>query len=190
MTEPTAKRAPTQYTTVTMDDGRKVEFAGKRKLIKESTIADNGDITVRLDFVSGEVRVFKLAADAALFSQFAAHGAEQKLGDEIAGLDEVDDCVMAVDELMDRLAKGEWGVKREANGMAGSSVLAKALVAVTGKSITDIKAFLGTKSHAEKTALRNNPKVLAEVQKIEAAKSKGKDKPAVDTDAMLGELKG
>lgn len=190
MNAPAAKRAPTQYTTVKMDDGREVQFAGKRKLIKESTIADNGDIEVRLDFVNGEVRYFKLASDAALFAQFAAHGAEQKLGDEIAGLEEVDDCVMAVDELLTRLEAGEWGVKRESNGMAGSSVLAKALVAATGKHISEIKTFLSTKSHAEKTALRNNPKVLAEVQKIEAAKSKGKDKHAVDTDAMLDELNG
>ena len=53
-------------------------------------------------------------------TKFAAHGAEQKLGDEIAGLEDVDDCVIAIDSLIDRLYNGEWSVKREAGGMAGN----------------------------------------------------------------------
>lgn len=187
MTEATTKRATTVYHTVKMDDGREVQFSGKRKLLKESTITPDGQVQVRLNFVNGETRLFTLPQ--ALLLQFAAHGAEQKLGDEIAGLDDIEDAVMAVDELMDRLNAGEWGVKREASAMAGASVLARALVAVTGKTPADVKAFLSTKTHAEKTALRNNPKVLAEVQRIEAEKaSKGKGKAAIDTDAMLGEL--
>ena len=172
--------------TVNMTDGRLVDFAGKRKLLKESILTADGMVQVRLDFRNGETRLFTIPD--AMLAKFAAHGAEQKLGDEIAGLEEVGDCVLAVDELIDRLYNGEWGVKREANGMAGTSVLLKALVEHTGKSVEQIKAFLAGKTQAEKTALRNNPKIKPIVARIEDEKAAKKSN--VDTDALLGELAG
>ena len=176
-TEPTVE-------TVTMSDGRIVDFAGKRKLLKESSVTAEGKVAVRLDFRNGETRLFTLPD--ALLNKFAAHGAEQKLGDEIAGLTDTEDCVLAVDELIDRLYNGEWSVKREANGMAGTSVLVRALVEHTGKTVEQIKQFLSGKSQAEKVALRNNPKIKPIVERIEAEKAS--KKANVDTDAMLGEL--
>lgn len=174
----------TKVTTVTMTDGRVVDFPGKRRLIKESKIADDGTITVRLDFVNGETRTFTVPHS--LLAKFAAHGAEQKLGDETAGLVDTDDAVMAVDELVERLNAGEWGVKRESNGMAGASVLAKALVEHTGKSMEQIKQFLSGKSQAEKTALRANPKIKPIIERLESEKASKAAK--VDTDALLNEL--
>lgn len=179
-------KAETAVETVTMQDGRIVEFAGKRKLLKESLQSPEGKVQVRLDFRNGETRLFTLPDN--LLAKFAAHGAEQKLGDEIAGLADVDDCVIAIDELIDRLYNGEWGVKREANGMAGTSVLVRALVEHTGKTVEQIKTFLSGKSQAEKVALRNNPKVKPIVERIEAEKASKGSK--VDTDALLGELEG
>lgn len=183
MTEPKVK-APTQVETVTLSDGRVVDFAGKRKLLKESFVNAEGKVQVRLDFRNGETRLFTLPDN--LLNKFASHGAEQKLGDEIAGLDDTDDCVIAVDELIDRLYNGDWSVKRESNGMAGTSVLVRALVEHTGKDVAAIKTFLATKSQAEKVALRNNPKIKPIVDKIEAEKASKKTN--VDTEALLGEL--
>lgn len=178
------KRAETVYVTKVMDDGRTVDFAGKRKMLKDPLISESGELQVRLDFVNGETRIVTL--NPALLEKFALHGAEQKLGDEIAGLDDVEDCVMAIDELMDRLDKGEWSIKRESNGMAGSSVLAKALVEKSGKSIVAIKEFLKSKTQAEKVALRNNAAIAPIIARLEAAKVK---KPStIDTDSLLGEL--
>lgn len=179
-------KTETQVETVTMTDGRIVDFAGKRKLLKESSVTADGKVAVRLDFRNGETRLFTLPDN--LMAKFAAHGAEQKLGDEIAGLNDVEDCVLAVDELIDRLYNGEWSVKREANGMAGTSVLVRALVEHTGKTVDAIKQFLAGKSQAEKVALRNNPKIKPIVERIEAEKAS--KKANVDTDAMLGELEG
>lgn len=179
-------KTETQVETVTMTDGRIVDFAGKRKLLKESSVTADGKVQVRLDFRNGETRLFTLPDN--LLNKFAAHGAEQKLGDEIAGLNDVEDCVLAVDELIDRLYNGEWCVKREANGMAGTSVLVRALVEHTGKTVEQIKQFLSGKSQAEKVALRNNPKIKPIVERIEAEKAS--KKANVDTDAMLGELEG
>ena len=174
----------TQIETVVMQDGRAVDFAGKRKLLKESIVGDDGSVQIRLDFRNGETRLFTLPGN--LMTRFAAHGAEQKLGDEIAGTDDVEDCVLAVDNLIDRLYNGEWSVKRESNGMAGTSVLMRALVEHTGKTPEQIKAFLSGKSQAEKVALRNNPKIKPIVDRIEAEKASRKTN--VDTDALLGEL--
>ena len=179
-------KTETQVETVTMTDGRVVDFAGKRKLLKESSVNADGKVQVRLDFRNGETRLFTLPDN--LLNKFAAHGAEQKLGDEIAGLTDTEDCVLAVDELIDRLYNGEWSVKREANGMAGTSVLVRALVEHTGKTVEQIKQFLNGKSQAEKVALRNNPKIKPIVERIEAEKAS--KKANVDTDAMLGELEG
>lgn len=176
----------TTVETVTLTDGRVVDFAGKRKLLKESSVTADGKVAVRLDFRNGETRLFTLPDN--LLAKFAAHGAEQKLGDEIAGLNDVEDCVLAVDELIDRLYNGEWSVKREASGMAGTSVLVRALVEHTGKTVEQIKQFLSGKSQAEKVALRNNPKIKPIVERIEAEKAS--KKANVDTDAMLGELEG
>ncbi len=182
-----AAPAPEQ---VVMQDGseppRIVEFAGKRKMLKESWTDADGTIKVRLDFRNGQSRVFTVPA--ALIAKAAAHGAEQKLGDETAGIDDVDDMVLAVDELIDRLYNGEWNAKREANGMAGTSILLKALAELyAGKKSTDeLKKFLATKTHAEKIALRNNAKVKPIVERLEAEKAAKATK--VDTDALLAGL--
>lgn len=183
----TAKKPATQIETVKMDDGRVVDFAGKKKLIKETLLSPEGKVQVRMDFRNGETRLFTVRDD--MLAKFAAHGASQKLGDEITGLEAIDDCVLAIDELMERLGNGEWAQKREGNGMAGTSVLIRALVESSGKSVEQIKAFLKDKDQAAKIALRNNPKIKPIVERLEAEKA-AKGKNAVDTDALLNELTG
>jgi len=166
---------------VTMQDGRTVEFVGKRKMLKES-FPETG--TVRLDFRNGETRSFVIPGE--LKDRFACHGAEQKLGDETAGVDDVDDMVLAVDDLIGRLNKLEWSVKREGGGFGGTSVLLRALVEFSGRTAEQVKEFLAGKSQAEKMALRNSAKLKPIVDRLEAEKaSKG---AKVDTDALLSSL--
>lgn len=179
-----AKRGVITYNTVTMDDGRVVDFAGKRKMLKTALHREDGSIAVRLDFVNGESRTFTLPDT--LLGKFAAHGAEQKLGDEIAGLEDVEDCILAIDELTERLNVGEWGIKREAGGLAGTSILARALVEHSKKTPEEIKNFLANKTHAQKVALRSNSALAPIIAKLEAAKNKKKS--TVDTEALLDEL--
>ncbi len=190
----TAKKtkATPEITTVDMLDaegkptGRLVEFSGKRKMLKSSGVDTKG-VFVQIDFVNGQARRFTIPE--ALFEKFAAHGAEQKLGDEIAGVDDIDDCVMAVDDLIDRLYSGEWGAKREPNAMAGASILAKALVEQSGQTLAVVRSYLSTKSHAEKVALRNNKAIKPIIDRLEAAKkSKAPKGPEIDTDSLLTAL--
>lgn len=179
--------------TVVMQDGRAVDFPGKKQLLKESFVTPEGQVQVRLDFRNGQTRLFTVPP--AMLNKFAAHGAEQKLGDQIAGLKDaqgkdadIDDKVLAIDELIDQLYSGDWSVKRESNGLAGTSVLLRALVEVTGKSVDAIKAFLKEKTAAEKSALRNSSKIKPVVDRIEAEKAKKANK--IDADALLAGLDG
>lgn len=185
----TKKAKETVYNTVVMADGREVKFPGDRRLLKESMISEDGlSISVRFNVVNGEFREFVLSADEGLFARFAAHGIEQKIGDEVAGLKDADDMVLALEEIIERLSAGDWAAKRESSGLAGTSVLARALIQVSGKTAIQVKEFLKTKTNAEKLALRNNPNIKPVVMELEAAKTSKKTKSTVDTDALLDEL--
>lgn len=181
------KKGPT-INTVTLTDGRIVDFVGKRKLLKASEVTPDGKIQTTLDFVNGETRTFTIPD--ALLAKFASHGAEQKLGDEIAGVDDIEDAVLAIDDLIDRLYNGEWGVARDKSGLAGASILMRALVESTGKAAEEIKKFLADKTTAQKAALRTNPKIKPIVDRLEAEKAakSAKKADAVDTDALLNQL--
>jgi hypothetical protein len=183
-----AKVAPV-ITTVTMDDGRVVEFAGKRKMQKTSTI-EQDTVSVRMDFLNGETRTYRIVPE--LLLKFAAHGAEQKLGDETAGIEDVADMIEAIDALRIRLEKGEWNVTREKSAggasASGSSILVRALVELSGKPIESIRELLASKTHEEKLALRRNAKLRPIVERMEAEKAdraakKGEVK--IDSDALL-----
>lgn len=171
--------------TVEMEDGRIVDFPGKRKMNKSSSVDAVGTISLRMDFRNGKTVNF-LCPDS-LKDKAAMHGLEQKFGDETAGLDDIEDAVLAVEQLAERLSAGTWSMKREGgSGFAGTSILARALVEKTGKPIGDIKAWLKTKTQAEKVALRNNPSVKPIIERLEGervAKSSN-----VNTEELLGEL--
>lgn len=182
------KKPPTVVTSVTMKDNTVVDFPGKRKMQKSSFQGDDGSLKVRLDFINGEYRVVTL--QPSLVPKYALHGAEQKLGDETAGESDIDDMILAIDSLVERLDKGEWTLAKESGGMSGTSVLVKAMVEFTGRSLESVKAFLKEKTQAQKMALRNATKpnasgttLKAIVDRLEAEKlAKG---TKVDTDALL-----
>lgn len=194
---PAAKKE-TVITTVKMTDGRTVDFAGKRKMMKETVIS--GDkVSVRFDFVNGETRLFHVPH--ALLHQFAAHGASQKIGDEAAGVEDIDDIVVAIDDITARLTKGEWSAVRAAgDGFSGASVVIRAIAEVTGKSAEQVKAFLQGKLDAAKAKGENlsraelyasfkapNTKtgiVIARMEKEKAVKS-----VKFNADDLLGEIK-
>lgn len=177
---PTAAK---QVEKVTMKDGRVVEFVGKRQLLKEPII-EGTNVSVRFDFRNGETVTFK--SPDSLIPQFVAHGISQKIGDETAGTTDVDDMYLDVDNLVARLMKGEWTTKREGGGFAGTSVLLRALVEVSGRTTDQVKTFLSGKSQAEKMALRNSPKIKPTIDKLEAEKASKLTK--VNVDELLATL--
>lgn len=187
-----AKKEP-EVTTMTMKDGRTVDFVGKRKLLKEN-VDHEGTPAVRLDFINGETRIVPVTIGATpenangLLVELAQHGLKQKLGDEIAGLEDIDDGVLAIDDLIDKLKAGQFNQARQGDGQAGASILVKALVEVTQKDVDTVKAFLKDKSAAEKKALRSADGIAQVVQRLEAEKAARSKGPAVDVGALLGQL--
>jgi hypothetical protein len=196
-----AGKKKAEVEVVTMEDGRKVEFAGKRKLVKDYTLDEAGNLSyITLDFRNGVTK--KITIPSALLGQFAGHGALQKYGDELAGLKgsdggepDIDDMVLAIEQLDENIQAGKWSTRKEGDGMGGTSVLIKAMLEYSGKPLEVIKAFLKDKDAKFKTGLRLDDKrvskitgltMAATVKKIEAEKAAKGVK--VDTSGALDEL--
>ncbi len=198
MSETQVKVAKTETVreAVELTDGRTVEFAGKRKLRKE-VIIEGGAVSVRFDFRNGETRTFTVPES--LLLDCAGHGASQKIGDDVAGVDDIDDMVVGIDAMMARLNAGSWSAERaEGDGFSGASVVIKAIAEVTGKSIDAVKAFLQSKldqaaAKGEKLTRQalyksfRNPssKTGQVIQRLELEKT---SKSSVNSDDLLGEL--
>ncbi len=195
-TQVKAAKVETVREAVELTDGRTVEFAGKRKLRKE-VIIEGGAVSVRFDFRNGETRTFTVPES--LLLDCAGHGASQKIGDDVAGVDDIDDMVVGIDAMIARLNAGSWSAERaEGDGFSGASVVIKAIAEVTGKSIDAVKAFLQSKldqaaAKGEKLTRQalyksfRNPasKTGQVIQRLELEKT---SKSSVNSDDLLGEL--
>ena len=143
--EAKASKKETVYEKVTMTDGRVVEFAGTRQTDK--TILTDGAgtaIGVRFDFRNGETRSLMFSELTATLAAYGlGHGIAQKAGDEYSGVKEIDDIVLAVEEIFARLRAGEWGAaKSSGDSTAGASIVIKAIMGATSKDMATVKAFL------------------------------------------------
>lgn len=196
----------------TLRGQKSLEFTGTekraKKLIKDHYFDADGHPHVELFFRNGEMRDFRLPET--LLLKFAAHGAEQKLGDNVAGTPDVDDMVEATDALIKRLHIGEWTAERE-GGFAGTSVLMKAMTlyhlrkagvvpppvdadqaskadynTAFAEKLAKVREFLGPKAQNEKMALRASPQLKPIIDELEAEKLAKAQK--VDTDALLAAL--
>lgn len=193
----TEKKAPPEVKKVTMTDGRIVDFVGKRRMIKD-TSEDGTKVTARFDFVDGSTRSVTVDLTDPLAPKFLGHGILQKVGDETAGDKDVEDMVLHVDAILERLSKGEWGIERGASdGFSGANIVIKAIMEATGKDLDFVKAFLDKKLEAGKEAgltrqalykaFRDpNSKTGQIVLRLEAEKAK-KDS-GVDGDAAIAEM--
>ena len=166
---------------VKMSDGRTVAFAGKRKAIKASDFV-NGEVQVRIDFRNGTSKTFTVPSS--LVNQAACHGGEQKYGDSYAGVEDIDDMIEACEKVQENLGKGDWTSRVEGSGVAGTSVLARALAELQpGKSMESIKEWLKGKTQADKMALRASSKLKPIIERLEAEKVAKASK--VDTAALF-----
>lgn len=174
-----SEKSKTVYTPVQMSDGRTVQFAGKKKVLKETLIDASkmelegdilqilpGAVSIRMDFVNGDTRTIPLPLS--LIPRFAGHGGEQKFGDELASPADKplspEDMVQAIDDLNAVIQRGDWGKGRAEGGgaVSGASIVVQAVLEVmnqgrpgNGKrvlSLQDVKDFLQKKLDASKAA--------------------------------------
>lgn len=167
----TPAKSKTEVLAVTMKDGRVVNFAGKRKVVKETLIDESkivvdgdviqlqaGAVAVRMDFRNGDTRTMPLPL--ALLAKFAGHGGEQKFGDELASpadkpLSE-EDMVIAIDALNTTIQSGSWGKGRTSGegAVSGASLVLQAIMEASGKDLETVKAYLQKKLDADKDLTR------------------------------------
>lgn len=198
-----AKKAETVYTEVKMEDGRTVQFAGKRKLDKTVTVnLEAQSVEVRFDFVNGKtLKIDSSQLTSELLLRAVGHGLSQKCGDNAAGVTEVDDIVLAVEDVIKQLVdEKSWSSAREAgDSTAGASIVIKAIMEATQKDAAFVKAFLQKKLDDAKAAGKKlsrqelyagfrNPatKTGAIIKRLEEEKlAKGSQ---VDAAALLAEM--
>lgn len=189
---PKKPKKQTVYTEVELEDGRKVRFAGTRKMAKSYEETPDG-VTARFDFVNGATRSITITPDSKLIGTLVGHGLVQKIGDETATTADVDDMVLEVEAMIERLSRGEFYAERAAgDGFSGASVVLKALVEVTGLSLEDVKANIEKKLAATEGLTRKalydsfrNPNsksgiVIARLEQEKLAKN-----AKIDADAEL-----
>lgn len=146
--------------------------------------ASNGDsFAIRATDLTPEIREYA-----------TMHGLKQKLVDaaaisrnpETGRAASIEDKVAAVRAVFDRLLAGQWNAPREGGGGAGGLLFRALCRMYAGKKDEGaIREFLESKTDAEKTALRKNPKVAAIIEEIRAETGKAAN---IDTDELLGEL--
>jgi hypothetical protein len=205
MAEVETKKSATEYTDVTLTDGRVVKFPGKQKVSKEVLIDDTlidggtfaeGAVAIRMDFRNGDTRT--IPVPLSLLARFAGHGASQKFGDELATTADKplseEDMVLAIDDLAAQIAAGNWGKTRASGGggVSGASVVVQAICEATGKDLATVKAYLQKKLDSDpalsRRALYDSFRVAGTktgeiVARLEAAKTAKTAK--VDADAEL-----
>jgi len=174
-------------TSVEMEDGRIVDFAGNRKILKSFEINEaEKTVTVRLDFRNGKTISFALPEVIVL--RAAAHGALQKLGDEAASFkDSLDDAFVRVEAMASRILEGSWNMERTSDSIAGQSLLVQALMEYRGKTAQEVKDFLSNKSKDEKLALKLNPKIAPIIARLEEARNT-KAVEGIDSESLLDEF--
>lgn len=170
MAEAAEVKSKTEYTEVLMSDGRKIQFAGKRKVQKETLIDESkveladgvvqfqtGAVIVRMDFRNGETRSYALPLS--LLARFAGHGGEQKYGDELASPADKpmseEDMVIATDDLDSTIQKGEWGRGRASGGgVSGASIVIQAIMEASGKDLATVKGYIQKRLEGNKELTR------------------------------------
>lgn len=149
-----------------------------------------------LSFVNGKkIEVNSRTLDPTIAMHATMHGLKQKLVDaaaisrntdtgRAASVEDKYQAVLAVFERITDKDAPSWNAVREGGAGAGGGLLLRALVQMyAGKKTKDqLVEYLETKTAAEKTALRKNPKIAAIIDSMREVDE------TIDTDALLGEL--
>ena len=183
-------------TPVTMADGRVVEFVGTRKMQKSYTASPSG-VVATFDFVNGKSTSITIAPSHPLVPTLIGHGLVQKIGDETATDDDIEDMVLSVEAMIERLSNAtsadDWSKQRSAgDSFSGASVVLRALVEVTGLTLEQVKANIEkklaetkdlTRADLYKSFRKPGTKTGIVVARLEAEKAAKNVK--IDADAEL-----
>lgn len=167
--------------------------------IKKTTTAVSANIegtVLTLTFGNGEeIRLDAGKLSPELQQTAMMHGLKQKLVDgaaiprslETGRAATIEEKFAAVKAIADRLTvENSWNAVARGTGEGGGGLLLRAIMRkypVMGE--TRARAWLETKTDAQKTALRNDPAIATIIATIRAETGKSAN---IDTNALLGEL--
>lgn len=175
---------------ISAEDGQSYEFGEKAKVKKQSYVTDDGVIVTKFVFRNGAVRTHMTQPGDKMIARLAAHGADQKFGDEFAGVDDVEDCVLAFESMSSRLSKGDWSERKAGEGVSGTSLLARALAELKGRPLDEVKAKLKDADPKVKAAAARQPDVAAIINRLKAERDAKKGVTPADAaqavDAIFG----
>lgn len=129
--------------------------------------------TLTLAFSDNRVLTLKASQlDVEVAAQALMHGLKQKLVDAAAlsrdrdtgRAASIDTKFEAVQAVYDRLLSGQWNKPRE--GASNGTLLAQALVRLTGRTLEDVRAQLATLTDAQKSALEKTQNVALAILDI------------------------
>lgn len=130
----------------TMTDAREVDFGKKTALY--NVTHENG-VSIMGAFVDGEYRSFTV--DEANVAEWAAYGLRQY----VKGLNLADSAAFDAKDL----SAGPFATQPRASKGTASLPIEKALMAVTGKTLEAVRAFLASKSRKEVNALKADARI-------------------------------
>jgi hypothetical protein len=173
----------TDSTKVVMVDGREVNFGKKQKLDKEILRdAENSPSGVRIGFKNGSVVTVMFEDIPANVLEYAkAHGLVQKLGDEAASADDVDEAEAKISALAERLKAGQW--TGAGGGIGFDTILVAALQEFSGMTREDVIKTLREMKPNERQALKADESIKPIYDRMETEKAKG-----VDSSALLAKF--
>jgi hypothetical protein len=141
------------------------------KMHKTFKLSPNGGgVELHLQFSDGQVVEYVLPIS--LNPHAAGYGALRKLGDLANGKQSLAELKQQVTAQLDRWDNGNWNNYK---GPGGTSVVMKALMEHTGKSATEIKAFLASKTMQQKADIKRLPEVAAIVRRLAKPKAVASD---------------
>lgn len=139
-------KSKTVYTEVPMADGRVVKFPGKTRALKDTRVAEDGTVTLTIDFLNGQTRILTVPPTNAIYGKAASHGISQRVGDSYASAKNIDDAVMAAEATMSTLDKGLWAEETEGGAsFAGAHIVVRAVAEAKGIEVAKAKELLEAK---------------------------------------------
>ena len=141
------------------------------------------EVKVVLTFSNGTVLSLGVnEVNDAMRERLALHGLSQKMGDALAGEDDVNVAIAKVEAITDRLRNGEWA--GSGGGSAGGD-LALALSNLLGKELPEVLQQLATKTDDQLKEIKKSPHVKLELSKIKQARLEAKAAESGDLETLL-----
>lgn len=134
--------------------------------------AANAQTHFTFKFPDNSSKEYVLPDNSPLLLNFAAHGVNKKVRDLLGGAKEVDKQKELLGKLLESFAKNDWNATRNGDGKPAISILARALVQVTGKTLDEAVAYVKTLSRKQQSVARRDPRIAPVILALQKSDAK------------------